>query len=60
MQRNSGTYDTMQYVQGAAQALSDSQYEYWTQHQRHQNAYLTKFAESENTMKHHKHKSRDI
>lgn len=47
----------MYNVQGAAQSQNKSLYDHWTQHQRHQNAYLTKFAERENTMKHHKHKS---
>lgn len=47
----------MWYVQGDAQSPNESPYDHWTQHQRQQNAYLTKFSECENTMKYHEHKS---
>lgn len=44
-------------MQGAAQSPNEGLYEYWTQYWRHQNAYLTRFSEYENTMKHHEHTS---
>lgn len=47
----------MWYVQGTAQSPNESLYDHWTQHQRHKNAYLTKFSECENTVKHDEHKS---
>lgn len=52
-----GIYDSMQYVQGAARSPVKVCVNVG-QHWRHQNAYLTKSAECEDTVMHLKHKLR--